>query len=147
MAKSLRKAQHADGTPRFQNDEYLTSKQISSFFSRLALKKSVPDINTSDDDSDEDDQLSAVEEREFHQMRLDILNEISIKHPILYDAYNICGLASGDKLTKFSVTILKQICAQFDLDTSSIKQKRKKPYIDILSNLVKLCSCQSGPAY
>ncbi len=146
VAKSMRKAQHADGTLRFQNDEYLTSKQISSFFSRLASKKSVPDTNTSDDDGEEDEQLSAMKESEFHQMRLDILNEISINHPILYDAYNICELASRNKLTKFSISMLKQICAQFDLDTSGVKQTRKKPYIDILTNLVKSCSCQSDQA-
>ncbi len=87
-----------------------------------------------------------MKESEFHQMWLDILNEISINHPILYDAYNICELASRNKLTKFSISMLKQICAQFDLDTSGVKQTRKKPYIDILTNLVKSCSCQSDQA-
>lgn len=39
VSKMMRKARNADGTPPFQSDEYLTSLQITSFFSCLAPKK------------------------------------------------------------------------------------------------------------
>ena len=40
-SKTMRKARNEDGSLLFQSDEYLTSLQIASFFSRLAAKKSV----------------------------------------------------------------------------------------------------------
>ncbi|CAB3988102.1 SURP and G-patch domain-containing 1, partial [Paramuricea clavata] len=132
-----------DGSSLFKSDEYLTSKQIASFFSRLSSKKSAPEANsTSDndddddeDDNDKDDDLSSV--KEYHRIRDEILNEISLNHPIIYDSYNICGMAATSKLPKFSIAMLQVICRYFELDISSVKQKRKKPYVDMLVNLVQ----------
>ena len=33
------------------------------------------------------------------------------------------------------------VCEQYELDTSGIRVKRKKPYIKVLTDFVKLCSC------
>ena len=40
VSKSMRKACNADGSHLFVSNEYLTSQQITSFFSRMAAKKS-----------------------------------------------------------------------------------------------------------
>ena len=45
------------------------------------------------------------------------------------------------KLSKFSIAMLEEICRYFELHTSTIKQKRKKPYIDLLDTYVKSCTC------
>ena len=55
VSKSMRKARNADGSLLFVSDEYLTSQQITSFFSRMAAKKSIQDPMNSDDDEDDDD--------------------------------------------------------------------------------------------
>ena len=143
VSKSMRKARNADGSFLFQSDEYLTSQQITSFFSRLAAKKSIQVSSTSNlaDDDDHDDLLSAMAEKDLEEMRQEVINDISIKHPITYESYNICEMAATSKLSKFSIAMLQDICKHYELDTSNIKQKRKKPYIDLLDALVKSCTC------
>ena len=54
----------------------------------------------------------------------------------MYDTYNNCDYVSQSKLDKFSVSVLQDICSSFQLDTSDIGQKRKKPYIELIVNLV-----------
>ena len=78
VSKSMRKARNSDGSLLFVSDEYLTSEQITSFFSRMAAKKSIQDPLTSDDDDDDDDLVSAMAEKEFDQVRQEIMNEIAI---------------------------------------------------------------------
>ena len=144
VSKSMRKARNADGSFLFKSDEYLTSLQITGFFSRLSAKKSIQVPSTSnltDDDDDQDDVLSAMAEKDLEKMRHDVMNEISIQHPITYQSYNMCEMAAASKLSKFSITMLQDICKHFEIDTSKIKQKRKKPYIELLEALVKSCTC------
>ena len=145
VSKSMRKARNADGSLLFLSNEYLTSQQITSFFSRTAAKKSIQVTSASNLDLDDDDDLhdlvSAMAEKELEQMRQEILNEISIQHPITYESYNICEMATASKLSKFSIAMLQEICKHYELDTSSIKQKRKQPYIDLLDELVESCTC------
>jgi Arf-GAP/Rho-GAP domain/ANK repeat/PH domain-containing protein 3 len=134
VSKSMRKARDTDGSSLFKSDEYVTSKQIAIFFSCLSSKKSVPEAsspsdNDDEDDNDNDDDLSS--EKEYHRIRDEILNEISLNHPIIYDSYNICDMAATSKLPKFSIAMLQVIYRYFELDISSVKQKRKKPYVDM----------------
>ena len=135
----MRKARNSGGSLLFVSDEYLTSQQITSFFSRMAAKKSIQDPLTSHDD---DDLVSAMAEKEFDQVRQEIMNEIAIQHPIIYGSYKICQMTLMSKLSNFSIAMLQDICKQFEINTSSIKQRRKKPYIDLLQELVRSCTCQ-----
>ncbi len=134
VSKSMRKARNADGSLLFVSDEYLTSQQITSFFSRMASKKSIHDPIASDDDDDDDDILSAIAEKEFEQVRREVMNEIAIQHPIIYESYNICQMALTSKLSNFSIAMLQDICKHLEINTSDIKQRRKKPYIDFCTN-------------
>ena len=45
-----------DGSSLFESDEYLTSKQIASFFFRLSSEKSVPAASISDDEDDDENE-------------------------------------------------------------------------------------------
>ena len=138
----MRKARNSGGSLLFVSDEYLTSQQITSFFSRMAAKKSIQDPLTSHDDDDDDDLVSAMAEKEFDQVRQEIMNEIAIQHPIIYGSYKICQMTLTSKLSNFSIAMLQDICKQFEINTSLIKQRRKKPYIDLLQELVRSCTCQ-----
>ena len=60
----------------------------------------------------------------------------------MYDTFNICEMASALTLSKFSISMLQEICEQYEFDTSGITVKTgKKPYIEVLTDFVKLCSC------
>ena len=143
VSQSMRKARNEDGSLLFLSEEYLTSQQITGFFSRTAAKKSiqVPSATNLNDEDDDDDLLSAMAEKELEQMRRNILDEISIQHPITYESYNICEMAAASKLSKLSIAMLQDICKYYELDYSGIKQKRKKPNIDLLNELVGSCTC------
>ena len=74
-----------------------------------------------------DDFLSAMAEKELDEMGQEEGNDLSIQHPIKFQSYDICEMAATSKLSKFSIAMLEEICKNFELDTSTIKQRRKKP--------------------
>ena len=87
-----------------------------------------------------DDFLFAMAEKDLEEMSQEIINELSIQHPNTFQSYNICEMAATSKLSKLSMVMLEEICKYFELDTSTIKQKKKKPYIDLLNTYVKSCT-------
>ena len=143
VSKTMRKARNADGTCRFDASSFLTSQQVASFFSRLAAKKGIQ--AQSEDEQDNHEQvMDRVQEEIVQDLTNKVMAEISIQHPMMYDTHNICELAACSKLSKFSVQMLNDICTFFKLDVSSINVKRKKPYIDLLMDLVHSCSCKTS---
>jgi Arf-GAP/Rho-GAP domain/ANK repeat/PH domain-containing protein 3 len=140
VSKSMRKARNIDGSFLFDASEYLTAKQIAGFFSRLARKRRAAQVSES---KEEEEELEAqLEEEGIENLARNIINEIGLIHPIMFDTYNLCDLATGSKLSKFSISMLQEICTFYDLDTSYIKATRKKPYIEILTNFIGNCTCQ-----
>ncbi len=137
-SKSMREARNIDGSFLFDAREYLTAKQIASFFSRLARKRRAAQVS----ESKEEELEAQVEEDGIENLARNIINEIGLIHPIMLDTYNLCDLATGSKLSKFSISMLQEICTFYDLDTSFIKAKRKKPYIEIITNFIGNCTCQ-----
>ena len=93
-------------------------------------------------ESKEEELEARVEEDGIENLAGNIINEIGLTHPIMFDTYNLCDLATGSKVSKFSISMLQEICTFYDLDTSFIKAKRKKPYIEILTNFIGNCTCQ-----
>ena len=140
VSKLMRKARNIDGSFLFDASEYLTAKQIAYFFSRLARKRRVAQVGES---KEEEEELEAqLEEEGIENLARNIIYEIGLIHPIMFDTYNLCDLATGSKLSKFSISMLQEICTFYDLDTSLIKAKRKKPYIEILTNFIGNRTCQ-----
>lgn len=140
VAVEMRRAKGEDGELLFDSNEYLTAKQISGVFSRLAAKRSLID-----DDVDDDDDNKRMDERK--EIREQVHNEISVQsdHPIVYDTYDLCSLVKNAKLSStLSVKLLQEICSTFGVDTSHIKVHRKKPYTELLEHLVKGCECNKG---
>ena len=139
VSQSMRKARNIDGSLMFNASEYLTGKQITSFFSRLARKRRAVRV---DDSEEEDEEEAKLHEECIEDLSRNIINEIGLVHPIMFDSHNLCKLASRSKLTKFSMSMLQDICNLYELDTSSIIAKRKKPYIDLILDLIGNCTCQ-----
>lgn len=140
VAKEMRHAKNEDGGRRFSVDEFLTPQQIKSYFSRTAAKVR----QRGPGDTDE----SAIEDQAaYSSTRALVLQECQLIHPITYDSYNICDMCARNKLSKLSISMLRLICSHFDVNTDTLpagrKAPRKAPYVDLISDLVKSCSCNS----
>ena len=149
VSRVMRTAKDSNGERLFDSTEFLTSQQVASFFSRLASKRSLKDFAEaqSDEDEEQNEADQAVkQESQLQVLRNKVMSDISIQHvhPIVYDAHNICELVKNLKLSTFSVKMLQDICSSFGLDVPKITVKRKKPYIDLLTNLVMGCKCQTN---
>lgn len=141
VAKDMRTAKDPNGKRLFNCNEFLTSQQIQSFFSRLASKRTV-DVIT---EEDKEEECSAHQEEVLSRLRNEVSGAVTMPHPIMFDTYDICELASGGKLkSTFSVSVLRDICLALGIDISQIMVKRKQPYIDALLELVSTCTCSSG---
>ena len=105
MQVLMRPEKDENGEQLFDYSEFLTSRQNSSFFSRLASKRSLDHQEVHDDDDDE--QIRAEEESQLQAMRKKVVPEISIQHahPILYNDYSICELVKNSKLSNFSIKV------------------------------------------
>ena len=115
-------------------------KASRKFFSRIARKRRAAQVGES---KEEEEELEAqLEEDGIENLARNIINEIDLIHPIMFDTYNLCDLATGSKLSKFSISMLQVKSTFYDSDTSFIKAKRKKPYIKILIHFIGNCTCQ-----
>ena len=88
------------------SDEFLTATQIAGFFSRLASKKTL-------ENDDQEGVEVAAHEACLESIVNEAASEIAPKHPIVYDAYNLCEMVSQKKLNEFSITVLKDINLHF----------------------------------
>ena len=143
VSKSMRKARNADGSFKFGAASYLTSQQVASFFSRLAAKRVAAADEPQDEETEHQEEMDMIQEQSIEELSKKVVEEISIQHPIMYDTHNICELVAYSKLSKFSVQMLRDMCNFYQLDILSINIKRKKPYLELLKNLVQGCSCNS----
>ena len=125
--------------PRFADfARFFCAFALKSYFSRAAAKLRQSE---SCDDADECDVQAVEEEDAYSFVRTHIIQECQLVHPIMYDTYNLCEMCEQRKLTKLSVSMLRLICCYFDLKCESVSLKRKAPYVKLIEDLVKSCSC------
>ena len=130
VARAMVAAKDASGNRLFTSDNFLTSSQIAGFFSRLSAKKKLQD-----EEEFEDDFQSAADEKRFEQLTNMAVHDLKLKHPITYDAYNLCDMVSKSKLKIFSVSVLKEICGFLNIDVTDISLHRKQPYAKKIESL------------
>ena len=114
---------------RFKPDEVLSAQQITGLFGRLAAKKKqvLRTVLTSEGDGGD-----VAAEMEIYQSDLctKVLQEISLKHPLVSGTLNVCDLVRSDKLKRLTIDELIQICSDLEVDVSDLLSKRrKKPFI------------------
>ena len=135
VATDMKSTLDETGKRRFKNDELLRPQQIAGYFSRLAARKRLAtDPSVAEGES-------AQVESNYRGLVADVMREVSFQHPIVYDTYNVCSLVEEGKLHKLALGLLKEMCVYLEVETSDLKQRRKKPYIKIITDLVKDCSC------
>ena len=137
VARSMMCAKDNSDNRLFCSDDFLTSNQIASFFSRLAAQKTV-DLG----DAAIEDVEAAAHEQDIEELVSDAARELRPKYPIVYETYNLCELLAQKKMETFSISTLNDMCLNFGIDTSTVKTRRKKPYIDKLLILYQECACQ-----
>lgn len=145
VSLAMRKARNVDGSSLFETSDYLTPRQISRFFSRLAKKKALPadkGLYTVQEEDDDDDIDIEEIEKEIEDLAGEVMEELAFRHPIMFDTYNICEMATNHKLQKFSIQMLQDICKFHELNITAKTSRRKQPYLDLLNSLVEQCSCQ-----
>ena len=121
VAKEMRRALDSDGKRLFRPSEFLTVQQITSYFDRLAAKRRHQVVATA---------------------REEILSEIEVEHPIVFDQYKLCALVVNNSLKNLKMGLLEMLCEKLELEVSTQSGRRKKaPYIAALSDLVAVCSC------
>ena len=141
VAKAMMTTRDDHGDRLFTSEEFLTTQQVSSFFSRLASRKRLPDVQ------DDDDAIAAENETDLQDLQEMVVHEVSLQHPIIYDRHNLCKLISKSKMKIFAVPMLKQMCIHFDIDIKDIKANLKQPYMDKLTVFVGQCSCAKRGRY
>jgi hypothetical protein len=134
VARDMRFARKLDGSKLFSCDEFLSPKQIQSYFSRTAAKVRNTDYCEADEAAAQDEQL-------YDELRQDILDKVHLCHPVVYDNFDICAMTKGNRLKQLSIAMLSTICEFFDVPTEGFNKKRKKQYIDALHQLILACDC------
>ena len=92
IAKAMMTTRDDNGDCMFTSEEFLTTQQVSSFFSRFASKKSLPDVQ------DDDDAIAAHNETDLQDLQEIVVQEVFLKQPIIYDRHNMCELISNSKM-------------------------------------------------
>ena len=95
----------------------MSSAQIQSFFSRRAKSKNSEEL-ISDRDYE-----AAENEEALIALRNEVLEEMQPKHPIMYDGYNLCDLATSQKFSKLTISKLRESFQSFDLELSARQGK------------------------
>ena len=137
VSTAMRSAMNKEGTRLFSPEEFLTPKQVQSFFSRMASKVRKEQAY----DSEDEDIEAAVEQEAYEETHMVVLKEVQLQHPMVFDTFNLCDMETSGKLSELSLSMLRNVCDHFDLPVKDITKKRKAPYILLLSELIRECEC------
>ena len=139
VSMDMRNARTEENKRLFSREEWLTRNQVQSYFSRLsALKRkqvsgppcNQPGLVDIDDLIQEDDWLQQVGE---------VYENLSVQHPIYYDAYDLCDLQKRKVISSFNVEMLQTLCKHFG--TTFKSKDRKQVLVDKLTLMLEECSC------
>ena len=133
----MRRAHGSNGERLFKSTEFLTSRQISSYFSR-------PSVTTLQQTLTHEADLTTIEDEiNFSAARDQVIATVTLQHPITFDQYDICAMAEEDTLKSLKVSLLQMICQGLNLDIPDQPIRRKALYLNLLKEAISNCSCQS----
>lgn len=70
-----------------------------------------------------------------------VLEEVALRHPIVFDVFNLCEMHGLGKLRQLSVAMIRSICEHSDIDVGNIKGRRKAHFLSLLGEFLELCNC------
>ena len=121
----------------FRVSEFLTAQQVASFFSQIAAKvrqQTIPEGISADPD------IIVMEDEQNFSSAKEAMTALNVKHPVSYDQYNICLMVKDNTLRKLKLDVLKLFCENLGISMPP-DQRKKAPYISLLEDIVKNCSC------
>ena len=71
----------------------------------------------------------------------EVFEQLAVKHPIVYDVYDLCEYYEKGKVSSFGVKMFKEICKHFDLFFKS--NDRQQTLIASIELMVRECECIS----
>ena len=86
--------------------------------------------------------MAEMNECALEEMREEISNAMIAKHSFTFDSFNICEIVKSSALKNFTIQMLCDICKHFEIDVSGLTQRHKKPYLDLITGLVRSCTCE-----
>ena len=98
----MRRARGSNGESLFKSSEFLTTQQITSYFTTLSAKvrQQTHEVH-----------IAAIEDEiNFSAAREHVMATFTIQHPIIFDQYNIGAMAEEDTLKHLKVALLQVIC-------------------------------------
>ena len=98
--RDRRRVKHSDGSNIFDKCDYLTPLQIAGFFSRLSAKKTYSVEQSSEEEEPERKEL--ITEKAIEEMSNKVMKALALKHPIMYETYNICEIVGQSSLPQMS---------------------------------------------
>ena len=149
VANDMRKARNADGTRMFGRTEWLSKLQIQGFFSRMSAKRKRSTLKefSTDEEDDEIDDAAAEEYACQNDEQLEketseaVVEAIGVRHPLMYDVFNLCEMANENKLSSFKCKMLKEICKHFEIPFNT--RNSKSELLQKITEMVAECSCSS----
>ena len=122
VAQSMMHAKDINGTKMFHSDDFLTANQIGGFFSRLASKKTLPD-----EEAEIEVMEAARYEADIDTIISQVVDDLTPRHPIVFDSFNLCEPSSKGKLNTLAIPLLREMCCHFGIAVDDIKVRRRKP--------------------
>ena len=86
------------------------------------------------------DIIAMEDEQNFSSAKEAVMTALNVKHPVSYDQYNICVMVKDNTLRKLKLDVLKLLCENLSISVPP-DQRKKAPYISVLEDIVKNCSC------
>ena len=124
--------------------------------SRLSAKRKQSDGKqtiSDDDEPDDDEELaeeyaSLTDEKMLEKASVAVQSEIGVKHPVMYNVYNLWEMAFENRLSFFKVTMLREMCKHFEIPSNL--RDTKSSLVKKLSHcemVVEDCSCMKESNY
>ena len=144
VAREVKSARGGEGQLLFQPNEWRTSKQISSFFSRSSALQRHHQAESDYDKTSEEDLQALESEHCLETLHETVLKEVgNPQHPIIIKKRNICELSKSRKLNILKVANLQSICSKLNLQVSG-SQYRKQTFTVPLEDYASACSCRES---
>ena len=135
VAKDMRNSRNLENQRIFGREDWLTKAQVQGFFFRLASARRKRGYSDATNQEENDEDYRPGEEDEQHQAVKEVMEDLGLKHPIVFDIYNVCQYFHSNKLSSFNVNMLRDMCRYFQIP---FKQRDvKKELIAKISGLVK----------
>ena len=89
----------------------------------------------------------AAEEELAHENVWTVVLDDALRHPHVFDVFNLTDMHGPSKLRQLSEAMLCSICEHFDIDMGNIKGRRKASYLSLLGEFLESCDCHHSPCF